>query len=889
MADGKVDGTSGADTIVSGYGDADGDSVGVGPDLIFGYGGADSVDGWFGNDTIYGGSGDDTLKGGNGMAADLIYGGDGNDSFWGQAGSDTLYGGTGQDTLEGDSGDDVLYSDSGDDDVYGGTGNDYIYVVEGTSAYIEGNSGDDTIDFNPLTGTTISSVNYYGGSTTDGYVMFANGERLEFRSMDTFLGIGDGTVDGTAGNDSMGAGYDDGGDDIIGDADGLDDDVVMGYGGTDTIATGTGDDTLYGGISNDTLYGGSGDDAIYGDSGDDYLVGGDGGDTLYSSAGNDTYDGGTGQDFIDFGSETGGVSVDLNGGGIGGAAAGDVISAGVDGIYGTDFDDTISGFDPFSLSGDAYTNIFYGRAGNDILNGRGGPDELYGGSGDDTFTMTADPGNDTIVGGEGGSDEDVIDFSGTAGPVTVAFSGTEAGTVVYGTDTVSFSEVETIQLTDSADTVTGGAGAETILAEGGNDAISMNGGGDSVAAGGGADTVYGGAGRDSLAGDSGDDEIYGGSGEDTLSGSYGADTIDGGSGGDAILGGAGGDSLSGGAGADTLFGGTGDDVLDGGAGDDSLQGNTGNDTIYGYGGNDTLYGGAGIDSLIGGSGDDSLFAASGDDEIYGSSGDDYVTLTGMNNYALYGGEDPGDTDFDVLDISALGDLGQVSSIVYDTPDKEDGTIFFTNGDSATFAGFEQIVCFARGTRLLTGNGYRRVESLTEGDLLMTRDNGLQPILWIGRRRVTANEANAPVVVPEGTMGAIRPLRVSPQHRLLVAGWQAEVLFGEAEVLVPAKHLVDGSRIRSCAGGEVVYFHVCMAQHEILTADGVPAESFLPGDIGAAALPADQLERLYAALPRLRDDIDAMRPARPLLRGFEAQALRGAMTARAAASAQPETA
>jgi Ca2+-binding RTX toxin-like protein len=457
MADGKVDGTSGADTIISGYVDGDGDTAGTGPDLIYGYGGADSINGWLGVDTIYGGSGDDTIKGGNGIFDDLLYGGAGNDSFWGQAGNDTLYGGTGQDTLEGDTGDDVLYIASGDDDIYGGMNNDLLIVELGTSAWVDGESGDDTLDFAALTGTTVSSVNYYGGSTVDGYVMFANGERMEFRRVEALHNIGDGTVDGTAGNDSMVSGYTDGSYDAIGGSDGSHQDYIMGYAGNDTIAAGSGDDTVYGGAGTDSLFGGLGNDGLFGGSGDDILDGNEGSDTLHSGAGNDTYLGGTGQDYIDFGAETSGVLVDLNSGTLGGAAAGDVINSGIDGIFGTNFDDTISGFDPFSLSGDIYTNIFYGRGGNDLLAGCGGPDELYGGSGDDTFLMADAPGNDTIVGGETGADNDTIDFSALTSGINATYSSTEAGTVISGADTVSFSEVETLTLTDLADTVTGSA------------------------------------------------------------------------------------------------------------------------------------------------------------------------------------------------------------------------------------------------------------------------------------------------------------------------------------------------------------------------------------------------------------------------------------------------
>lgn len=675
--------------------------------------------------------------------------------------------------------------------------------------------------------------------------------------------MADGKVDGTAGNDSIPASYVDADGDFVDGPDG-NNDSIFGYAGNDTI---------YGGAGNDTVYGQSGDDRLYGGSGDDQLHGDLGWDTLHSGLGNDTYYGGTGLDYVDFGAETSGVEVDMGTGFIGGAAAGDVFGGGMDGIYGTNYDDTITGYDAWSGGGDPYTNVFFGRAGDDWFDGRGGPDWMFGDSGDDTFAVTGSPGGDFIYGGEGGSDNDEIDLSSQGAAVTANYTAPEAGTVVVGADTVTFEGIETLRLTAYNDTVTGGAGGETLIGGAGADSLSTGGGGDSVAAGSGDDIVYGGSGDDTLSGDLGADQIYGGDGNDTLSGSAGNDRLEGGGGGDLLIGGANTDTLMGDAGNDTLYGGSGDDLIDGGSGHDTLQGGAGPDTLYGRSGDDALWGGAGIDSLYGGIGNDSLYAASGDDGIYGGSGDDYVTLTGQNAYALFGGEDPGDTDFDTLDISALGAAGQVTSITYDTPDRESGTILFANGDTATFSGFEKIVCFARGTRLLTNHGYRRVENLDLGDLLVTRDSGLQPIRWLGRQRVEATtDSTAPVILRPGAWGATRAVKVSPQHRLLFTGWQAEVLFGEPEVLVPAKYAIDGHKVVSRPGGSVVYYHVCLDQHDILCADGVAAESFLPGDIGASALSRLQLEDLFTVLPALRHDLDAMRPARPLLKAYEAEAL-----------------
>lgn len=854
MADGKFDGTSGGDFIDRNDMDADGDYV-DGPD-----GDNDSVYGYGGNDTIEAGDGSDT-----------IYGGAGNDSMEGRLGDDVLYGGTGQDTLEGDFGNDTLYIGSGDDDIYGGRHNDTMIVQLGTSAYVDGESGDDTLDFSSLTGTTISSINYYGGNPANGYVIFANGERMEYRNVENLSGTQDGTVDGTAGADSMGAGYSDGQMDAIGNADGSDNDSVMAYGGNDSVQSGAGTDTVYGGTGNDVLDGGSGDDALHGDSGDDALYGGDGWDTLYSSAGNDTYYGGTGIDYLHFGGESGGVSVDLSTGTIGGAAAGDVIGSGMDGVYGSNFDDTIVGFDPYSPSGDAYTNVFFGGAGDDWMDGRASPDYLDGDSGDDTFYMSGTPGSDTVIGGEGGSDNDLLDFSSLAGPLNVTYTAAEAGTITLGGDTITFSEIETIYATSGADTVAGSSGDDTIYGRQGTDDLSGNAGADVIYAGGDNDTVYGGGGTDALTGDTGDDLIYGGTGSDTLAGGYGNDSVYGGADADTILGSSGTDTLYGDTGTDLIYGGTGDDVLYGGQGGDSLFGDGGTDSLEGNSGDDELNGGAGADTVYGGTGNDSITATSGDDTIYGQSGDDLVTLLGPNNFILYGGEDPGDTDYDVLDVSTLGSGGQVTAITYDSGDDESGTITFSNGDVATFSGFEHVICLAKGTRVSTAQGYRRVENLRPGDLLLTKDRGAQPLRWIGHRDVPAVGPSAPVVFAPGALGNTRTLRVSPQHRMLITGWKAEMLFGETEVLIAAKHLVDGIEVTQKHGGDIEYFHLCLDRHEIIFAEGAETESFLPGATGLATLTQCQRDELAAALPHL-DHSDTARPVRPMLRAYEAQLL-----------------
>lgn len=186
-----------------------------------------------------------------------------------------------------------------------------------------------------------------------------------------------------------------------------------------------------------------------------------------------------------------------------------------------------------------------------------------------------------------------------------------------------------------------------------------------------------------------------------------------------------------------------------------------------------------------------------------------------------------------------------------------------------------VPCFTPGTLIRTAEGERRIETLRIGDLVETRDNGLQPLRWIGRRRVAAEGRFAPIVIEAGTFGAHRRLVVSPQHRILVTHWMAELMFGEDEVLVAAKDLVNGCSVRVQAGGEVEYVHLLFDRHEIIYAEGMATESFLPGPHILSALDKGVQAEVLALFPRI--DPATRRgygiSARSALRAREARILR----------------
>ncbi|MEX0304153.1 MAG: Hint domain-containing protein [Leisingera sp.] len=288
-------------------------------------------------------------------------------------------------------------------------------------------------------------------------------------------------------------------------------------------------------------------------------------------------------------------------------------------------------------------------------------------------------------------------------------------------------------------------------------------------------------------------------------------------------------------------------------GNDSISGGDGADLIYGQGGDDTLTGGSGADTLEGGTGDDSLNVGEGD-AATGGDGDDYFTIvdtgdSGSNNVTITGGDD-GETGGDTLYFN--GQLVPGSVVITDnTGGSLTGTATLLDGSIVSFSGIENIICFTAGTRIATTAGLRAIETLRPGDLVVTRDNGLQPVRWISQSTVPAKGSLAPVRIPAGLFGAERDLLVSPQHRMLYTGASAALLSGDSEVLVSALHLVNGTSIRQQSGGMATYVHVLFDRHEIIYAEGAPSESFHPGAQAVSALDAPVREELFRIMPDLR--------------------------------------
>jgi Ca2+-binding RTX toxin-like protein len=721
--DGVVDGTGGDDLIDASYVDTQGDQVddGVGTGAS---GMGDSIEAQDGDDTVQAGDGDDFISGGGG--SDSIDAGDGDDTIygdnvttasstseslnWSSQGSDEsdISGGFTQTTGVMDV--TVGFSDDGNATGFTVESSSSTYVASGesfnASSMLElrgsgnGDTSTTTIDFTSNQpdsySDNVNNLSFRIGDidgVNNGWqdvitirAVDANGDSVTIdltgNGDDT---VGNGVITASLSNDSFSSQSGSVLVEISGPVQSIEIDYDNGFSNGqillvtdvhfDTIPVVAGDDTISGGEGDDLIYGEEGDDSLSGDAGSDTIVGGDGDDTLSGGADGDSLSGGAGMDFVDYSGSSAGVDVDLGAGTAdGGDATGDTLAGGLDGIIGSDWDDTLTGYD---AQGADWTNVFYGRGGDDILDGAGGDDSLYGGAGDDT-----------LIGGDG---------------------------------------------------------------------------------------------------------------------------------------------------ADVLSGGDDDDVLQVGSGD----------------------------TATGGSGDDTF-----------ELDEDWL---GGGSISIEGGE-TGETTGDTLD---FGGLLNGDGITYtNTVDQGGGLSGYATLVDGTVVNFENIeniiICFKAGTRISTPFGPRRVEDLRPGDMVVTRDNGVQPIRWTGRRAVNGTGDLAPIRFAPGSVGNARPLLVSPQHRMLIRSSNVNLLFNTAEAFVAARHLVNGSSIRRVEKASIDYVHILFDRHEVIFAEGAQSESYHPGRHGLNGILDHAREELFSIFPELRSDPESYGDtARPCLKEFEAKLLQTA--------------
>ncbi|WCR15834.1 Hint domain-containing protein (plasmid) [Paracoccus seriniphilus] len=192
-----------------------------------------------------------------------------------------------------------------------------------------------------------------------------------------------------------------------------------------------------------------------------------------------------------------------------------------------------------------------------------------------------------------------------------------------------------------------------------------------------------------------------------------------------------------------------------------------------------------------------------------------------------------------------------------------------------------VTCFTRGTLIRTQRGDVPVEALQVGDLVVTRDNGLQELRWIGsvklgRRRLDDNPNLRPVRIKAGALGTSVPssdLVVSPQHRVLVRSKVAQRMFGTDEVLAAAKQLLHADGIDIATDmEEVEYFHMLFDRHEVVVSNGAETESLYTGSEALKSVGKAARAEIFALFPELKEADYAPAGARELLSGRQARKL-----------------
>lgn len=165
--------------------------------------------------------------------------------------------------------------------------------------------------------------------------------------------------------------------------------------------------------------------------------------------------------------------------------------------------------------------------------------------------------------------------------------------------------------------------------------------------------------------------------------------------------------------------------------------------------------------------------------------------------------------------------------------------------------FAQVACvsFTRGTHITMASGeQRRIEDLNVGDRILTRDDGVQKIRWIAQSTVRAVGEFAPIKIHAGTLNNDHDLIVSPDHRLFIYQRSDELGAGQSELLVKARHLVNGMTVTVMDGGFVDYFQLLFDSHQIIYAEGIAAETMLIDTRTKPVLPEDLSEAMGEVIP-----------------------------------------
>lgn len=677
-------------------------------------------------------------------------GGNGNETIVSGSESGLIQGGAGNDSIIGGLARDYLYGDDGDDTIDGGQGNDDIAGGKGTNTYIlDGDSENDDIKlgetYDPAPTASDKSIfrinaphtdvrlyrsdrdhlmirNIRTGATTTVVQFFPLAEK--FDSLQVSMVFSDQVTWQKA--------------DVLAEAQkgSIEDDLLVGYAGNDTINGGDGADILRGNGGADQLNGGAGMDTLTGDGGNDLLYGGRGWDSLHGGADNDTLYGEEGFDTLD-----GGAGDDSLYGGAGADTYLHTKGEGRDVIFGQRTEDVLK------LSSDiAPGDVRFERYVDNL-------DMVIMNNGAEISRIVLI--NQALDGSSPNDGIKQIEFGDTV--KTIWDMATIRRNALIGTDR----DNPNIRGYESNDSLSGLGGNDVLLGQGGNDTLE---------GGIGQDALYGGAGADTYVYNKGDgyDVIYGQCAEDSLimKGFKSTDVTFNRQFSDINIA-----QVSSSTSYSILtlvrqafeaaheFTGVKQIVFDDKAidadeirkralqgtssNDTNLRGYTSNDTINGFDGNDLLYGEGGDDKLYGGIGDDKLDGGAGNDYLGGGTGNDtYLFSRG-------GGQD------NIVDIDST--VGNTDVLQFQAGIAHDQLWFSQSGSNLTISviGTDDKITIAGGA----GGANFHIEQIQAGGKTLsdTQVNNL----------VQAMASMTPPPAGQTTLSAAQQAQLAP---VLAANW-----------------------------------------------------------------------------------------------------------------------
>jgi hypothetical protein len=250
----------------------------------------------------------------------------------------------------------------------------------------------------------------------------------------------------------------------------------------------------------------------------------------------------------------------------------------------------------------------------------------------------------------------------------------------------------------------------------------------------------------------------------------------------------------------------------------SIDGSPTSNTISGF----TTFSLDTNDTFVAGGGTYNVTFAPDPDTLVFTPNSGSVTLSGITS-----------TNF-LLDFRGFGPSFDAAALAADTSTSTGSTVITLNPASKiTLQGYTggitpgdllfEAACYVEGTRIATPDGEVAIEHLKPGDAVLTAWGSVRPVRWLGYRHVDPRHHPRPAAVQPVRVSAgafddglpRRDLWLSPDHAIFADG-----------MLVPIKRLINGSTITQVPVDGVTYYHVELPEHDLLLAEGLPAESYL---------------------------------------------------------------